>query len=110
MASKIIFDDGKEVALSKETTERLRKELLNNVPNCIYVGQIFEISGSKYMVAVLGDGHGAFAKGITCVGSMAGCWNPKILNGYTSDTKLRGLLIKKNAKYLGMFYEVFKTM
>lgn len=28
MANKIVFDDGKEVELSKETTERLRKELL----------------------------------------------------------------------------------
>jgi len=28
MANKIVFDDGREVALSKETTERLRKELL----------------------------------------------------------------------------------
>lgn len=27
MASKIVFDDGKIVELSKETTERLRKEL-----------------------------------------------------------------------------------
>lgn len=28
MANKIVFDDGKEVELSKETTERLRKELV----------------------------------------------------------------------------------
>jgi len=28
MASKIMFDDGRTVELSKETTERLRKELL----------------------------------------------------------------------------------
>lgn len=28
MANKIVFDDGREVVLSKETTERLRKELL----------------------------------------------------------------------------------
>jgi len=28
MANKIVFDDGEEVTLSKETTERLRKELL----------------------------------------------------------------------------------
>lgn len=30
MSNKIVFDDGKEVALSKETTERLRKELLKS--------------------------------------------------------------------------------
>lgn len=30
--AKIEFDDGKEVILSKETTERLRKELLKPTP------------------------------------------------------------------------------
>jgi len=32
MANKIVFDDGKEVTLSKETTERLRKDLLKPAP------------------------------------------------------------------------------
>ena len=32
MANKIVFDDGKEVELSKETTERLRKELVKPEP------------------------------------------------------------------------------
>ena len=105
MAS-IKFDDGKEVTLSKETTERLRKELLNNVPNYISVGQIFEIKGSKHMVATLGAGK----KGLTCVGSCAGCWSSSTLDGVIEDSKLRELLIEKYAKYLGRFSEVFKTI
>ena len=32
MANKIVFDDGKEITLSTETTERLRKELLKPTP------------------------------------------------------------------------------
>jgi hypothetical protein len=100
----IKFDDGREVVLSKETTERLRKELLSNMPKWIMVGQIFELDKSKYMVAAIGS-KGC---GLTCVGSCAGCYSSLLLNGVMEKGNLRKLLVKKNAKYLGKFNEVFE--
>lgn len=109
MAS-IKFDDGKEVQLSTETTERLRKELIkHNIPNSICVGQIYQINDSKYMVAVLGYTTG-YKRGLTCVGGSSGCYSSSVLDGYIKDTELRALLIREDAKYLGMFRDVFKTV
>jgi len=108
MMASIKFDDGKEVTLSKETTERLRKELLNNVPNYVCVGQIYRINNSEYMVASLGTDGGV---GITVVGSgTAGCYSSGVLSGTCSHDKLRDLLMRKNAEYLGKFNKVFKTI
>lgn len=106
MAS-IKFDDGREVTLSAETTERLKKELLNNIPNYIMVGQVFEINGDKYMVSALGMG----GKGLTSVGNCPGCWSSFLFDGPTKDdSKLKDLLVRKNAMYLGKFNDVFKTI
>ena len=110
--ARIIFDNGKEVKLSVETTERLRKELVkqHNIPEGIYVGQIFEINKSKYMVAVLGSHAGiTHPRGLTCVEYNAGCWSSSTLDGVIEDFKLRELLIKKDAKYLGCFRDVFEV-
>jgi len=109
MSNKIVFDDGREVELSKETTERLRKELLNNIPEWISIGQIYEINMSYYiskvMIATFGD-----ECGLTVVGnSAAGACNSGVLTGTLNKSKLRELLVKKDAKYLGTFAEVFET-
>lgn len=45
MSSKIIFDDGKEVTLSKETTERLREDLIT--PEFVDIRSHFRISKRK---------------------------------------------------------------
>ena len=104
--SKIVFDDGKEVKLSKETTERLKKELLHNIPRSICVGQIFGCYGENYMVASLGSDSSKV--GLTNVGgSYSGCYNTELLTGVRSREEVRQLLIDKDAEYLGYFNEVF---
>jgi len=104
MMASIKFDDGKEVTLSKETTERLRKELLHNIPKHLSVGQVFEIDGDKRMIVAIGSE----GKGLTSVGLYPGCYTYTLSNGVIGDTRLKEMLIRKNAKYLGRFSEVFK--
>ena len=102
--ANIVFDDGKKVELSKETTERLKKELLSNIPNIVRVGQVYKTKAYKYIVASLGDG-----KGLTIVGGIcSGCFSSDVLTGTRSGEELREILVRRNAEYLGDFDEVFK--
>lgn len=54
MANRIVFDDGKTVELSKETTERLRKELLKPEPKFldVYKLRMCTRTGSCYPVGI----------------------------------------------------------
>lgn len=109
----IVFEkEGHKVELSKETTEKLKEELLHSIciPKYISVGQIYKINREKYMVASTGCGSRT-TKGLTNVGSCySGCYSSSILTGKVSGNELRKLLISLNAKYLGLFNEVFRTI
>lgn len=53
MSNKIVFDDGKEVELSKETTERLRKELVKPEPYQFKAGDVAKNPSSWTPVRII---------------------------------------------------------
>lgn len=81
------------------------KEQPLNIPRGVYVGQVYEIDGDKYMVAALGRK----GTGLTSVGGCAGCWSSHLIDGPIDKDKIRTRLIELRAKYLGTFDFVFRT-
>jgi hypothetical protein len=81
MSNKIVFDDGKEVELSKETTERLRKELVKPEPYQFKAGDVavFNPYGSKRIVLnVNGELCGFDTSGNCCTHNVGACSYEKI--------------------------------
>ncbi len=106
----------KETKMTKELTVaeiskalgyevKVVKEQPHYIPRSVYVGQIYEVAGDKYMVAALGRK----GTGLTSVGGCAGCWSSNLIDGPIDKDKIRTRLIELRAKYLGTFGFVFKT-
>jgi len=85
---------------------KIVKEPEHNIPGYMCAGQIYKINGDKYMVASLGCGSGL----IVVSDFLPGYFSSSVLCGTFSPKKLRNKLIELNAKYLGYFNEVFKTI
>jgi len=101
---------GVEFEISDETIKNL--ERINNIPKTIFVGQVYKIENSKYMIVCIGGGQKiGDNKGLTAVGGYdCGCWNSGILDGPVAQDLFRQKLIDLEAKYLGMFNEIFKEI
>lgn len=84
MASKIVFDDGREVTLSIETTERLKKELLKPEPKFLDVRKVRMCTrtDSCYPIGI---------------GIESNYFNPEPANGMTEDYTF-SILTKENAQ------------
>ncbi len=96
---------GVEFEISEETVASIKEK--QRVPVKIQVGQIYQTKhDGKYMVASLGAGCGNV--GLTSVGAYPGCFSSCLLSGTLSYSKLRQLLIEKNAQFIGVFDTVFK--
>ena len=92
--------NGVEFELSDETIKSI---LDNKIPIEIRVGQVYRIVDSLYMVATFDDSRDY---GLTCVDAWAGCYSSNCV-GTRSREGLRKLLTEKNAKYIGMFNNIF---
>ena len=95
----------KEISKALGYEVKVVKEQPLNIPKDVFVGQVYEINGNKYMVAALGGTE----VGLTSVGDCAGCWSSSLIEGPVSYDEIRTRLIELRAKFLGTFGFVFRT-